>query len=1148
MKLIFIFNILFLSGIAKASGFIENVGQLKTTNSSEAKHVLFYTNYNGFRIFLNETGFSYEIIESQTTTNEFNNKQRQAAEIFFNRIDIIFEHSSFVGKVTKENMQEQLIFYSGDVRLATQSFQKITYHEVFPLVDMIFYANENQFKYDFVLKPGALLSDIKLNFCSAFHTTIEDGNISIKTPLGQITERIPLSYFSSNKDQVTINFVENQSFGNNNYFSFAATDVSFPISDTLIIDPMPNQWFGTFISGNINEFAQDVCLDEDENIYVVGHTNSINNIATSGAFQGSFTAVFDVFLVKYKSDGTKLWGTYVGGDNYDRAYGISFANGFLYICGSTYSTNFSTPGVYQTVPGNADDAFLAKFDLVGNRIWSTYFGGELHDFAASVVVNSLNEIYISGHTLSYTNIATLGAHQESFFGVSAAFLAKFSDQGQLTWSTYYGNSAFQEGYGIALDNNENILLTGFSNASSGIASPGAYQTSLAGEMDAFLVKFNPSGQRIWGTYFGGLANDFGYDVCVDSQNGIYLMGNTSSFSGIAFGTGYQFTAGSVDDGFVAKFTPTGALQWSTYIGGSEAEYLNAIQTYFDQGVIIVGKTQSDNAIATSGALSTERAGEYDAFLLKLSTSGELEWGTFYGGELSDEFLGLVIAPSNGYIHGVGLTSSENGIATPDANQTTSGGGFFNGFLTQFCAPFIPQLVHNILPLNCGQNNFLIEVDPNNVFDLYYWNNDSSNSILNLTDLSLGNYSVYLNTIDTNFCAYFSDTLNFEVAPEMLNQLNIFGAQSTYCQGDTAIWTANPNFETYLWSTGGNMITENTILGSVGNNYTTIFVQDTLGCVDLDTLFYQVNPAPFPQLQFIGSTNFCIGETVEILTDATYTTYLWSSGETTQTIELDQEAWVWLYATNEFGCDNLSDSLFISATALTPQIIMNATPPFCPNEPLTFATQTPFDSYFWNNATASSELVIAPFPGAQFVTVEVANLCGGSGVDTFYFDVLPATNLEIIYSVPEHLCVGSSVYFSIVGDFTDIQWQNESFGMNYNTQAEAFGAWQIFAEALDSNFCPVYDTVNLIIENCHVGIENNIYGIYSYPNPTNHYLHVSNSPENSYVKLYDAIGQLILNSWLIDNKIYVADFLPGVYILEIYSPHESLIYKQRIVKK
>jgi hypothetical protein len=765
------------------------------------------------------------------------------------------------------------------------------------------------------------------------------------------------------------------------------------------------------------------------------------------------------------------------------------------------------------------------------------------------VASSQNEIYITGHTLSYTNMTTAGAHQESFFGVSAAFLAKFTDQGQLLWSTYYGSAGFQEGYGIALDANENVVFSGFSNSSSGIASPGAYQTTLAGELDAFLVKFNPAGERIWGTYYGGTNDDHGFDVCIDDLDNIYMMGNTNSSTGISFGTGYQQAAGSIDDGFVAKFTAAGALQWGTYIGGNEAEYLSAIKMYFDQGVVVVGKTQSNNAIASNDALVDELVGQYDACMIKLSSTGEWEWGTYYGGALSDEFYGLAIAPSNGYLHAVGVTSSEAGIATAGADQTESTGGFFNGFLVQFCAPFIPVLMHNIYPVNCGESSFLIEVAPNDVFDTYLWSDGSTSSNLNLMDLSLGNYTVYLNTLDTNSCAYVSDTLNFEVAPDMLNQVTVTGAQEIYCQGDTVYLLANAGFESYAWTSGGNTIEENAVLDAVDMSFIAVLVEDELGCIDHDTVFFQVNPAPNIEFQLIGSTNFCVGETLEIVSQENYTSYLWNNGETTSSILLSEEAWVWLNATNEYGCSSLSDSFFVSASELFPKITTDALQPFCPNELILFYTENTFDTYLWNSVDNSSEYLVYPSQLEQYVSVEVTNLCGGYGVDTFYFNMLPEISFDILFNQPEEFCVGTSTAFSVLGEFTDIQWQNTVLGANYLTQAPEVGPWQIVVQALDTNLCAVFDTLNLVVENCYVGIHAQSNNFSLFPNPFSETIHILGLQEEHVLVLRDTQGRLVhrtsVNEQL--NQINLSQYASGVYFIEIYALTKELVFKYRVIK-
>lgn len=1107
---LFIF-IFMLVNQALAQGFVQNNGQLENENGASNNNILYYFNSGNFRVHLNKNGFSYELIKKQCS--DFNEDNIGEAPVLFdfNRVDIIFENQSFTGNIETENLLFVEKFYRGEKFIESQVYQKITYKEIYPKIDVVFYANPNGFKYDFVVHPGGDINNILLNFKSPFQTYLSEGAILVDMPLNRIQEFVPLSFFLNSNQKIQVDFAAIKHDGLDNFFQFNTACGKTQFAETLVIDPMPNLWFGTYISGNLDEYPQNVTVDEQGNIYVVGFTNSVNNIGTSGAFQGTFEAVFDAFLVKYDSEGVKIWGTYIGGNSVDRAYGITSQNGYLYICGNSFSSDFATPGVHQTVNINSDDGFLAKFDYNGSRIWCTYYGGELHDFAESVVIDNQNNIYITGHTRSFTNIATLDAHQESFFGVSAGFLAKFSDQGQLTWGTYYGSS-FQEAYGLTLDSDQNIIFAGFTTSSSGIASPGAYQTVLGGNMDAFLAKFNPAGQRLWGTYFGGPADDFGYDVCVDATNNIYLMGNTSSAENISFGSGYQLQPGSVDDGFVAKFTALGNVLWSTYVGGSEAEYLKAIEPFYEEGVIVVGKTQSNNGIATPYALVSSLQGEYDALLMKISASGELQWGTYYGGNLSEEFTGVAIRSSNTYIHAVGFTQSENGIATLGADQTQTFGGMFNGFLTQFCAPVVPNLVHNIVSVVCDNNTYTVGVSPN-AFSNYQWSTGSILPQIVLDDLLVGNfYEYYVNTIDTNNCAFHSDTLSFEVFSGF--SVEIDASALTVCAFEDVTFSVSNAYETYIWSTGGSSPVELFQFQTEGNVSVTVQVLDENGCVAEDEVFLTVLSTPeMPELIFSGSTNFCIGETLEVSTSQPYYAYLWSTGSIDPQIELNAETWLSLTVFNASGCSNFTDPILIGSSVLEPIIVMESDAPICFGDKLLFAVYDNFDMYSWSNGSTQESTSLAAQAGTNWIAIEVGSICDAVGFDTFYYFVPEPIDAVILVDLPTQICVNSELLFSLSGDWNNVLWQNSIVGFNYTSTPSDFGPWEVVVQAIDLSGCTSYDTLLLNVEDCHLGVYQDYNELLLYPNPFQNDVNISTDFHIKHLEIYDVAGKLVYSTFL-----------------------------------
>lgn len=168
-------------------------------------------------------------------------------------------------------------------------------------------------------------------------------------------------------------------------------------------------------------------------------------------------------------------------------------SGNIYLAGTTNSdTGIATPGAHQTNFGGINDVFLAKFSTNGQRIWATYFGGWGEDLlwgeGGGLSTDGNENVFMAGQTNSITGIATPGAFQTTITGISG-FLTKFDSSGVQLWGTYYSADVTTQFYGCSTDTYGNVYATGMTNSSTNIASPGAFQTTIGGQNDAFLVSF-----------------------------------------------------------------------------------------------------------------------------------------------------------------------------------------------------------------------------------------------------------------------------------------------------------------------------------------------------------------------------------------------------------------------------------------------------------------------------------------------------------------------------------------------------------------------------------------------------------------------------------------------------------------------------------
>ncbi|MBW7913878.1 MAG: SBBP repeat-containing protein, partial [Taibaiella sp.] len=169
--------------------------------------------------------------------------------------------------------------------------------------------------------------------------------------------------------------------------------------------------------------------------------------------------------------------------------------------------------------------------------WATYYGGSGEDNLQAVATDRCGNVYIGGSSSSTANIATSGAHQANYSGSSGnGFIAKLNMHGIRQWASYYAENTIIND--LACDGDNNVYATGMTRDTNNVATTGAHQAQHGGgpvghaKNDAFLVKFNTNGQRLWGTYYGGNNADGGAALAIDAKGYIYMGGQANSPSGI----------------------------------------------------------------------------------------------------------------------------------------------------------------------------------------------------------------------------------------------------------------------------------------------------------------------------------------------------------------------------------------------------------------------------------------------------------------------------------------------------------------------------------------------------------------------------------------------------------------------------------------
>jgi hypothetical protein len=582
-------------------------------------------------------------------------------------------------------------FLTGDAdawRLSVPLFGKVSYRNLYPGIDMVFGGGRRDLKSEFLVAPGADPSRISVRYLGAGKLRIEDdGSLWIPGDGEPFREQAPLVYQERDGRRLLVDsrfrLAANGAMG----FELGLYDHSLP----LVIDPVVS--YSTLLGGSGFDSATAIAVDSSGSAYVAGFTSSYD-LPTLSPSQSYNAGSNDAFVAKLNAAGNGLvYCTYIGGSGDDRAYGIAVdSSGNAYVTGTTTSLNFPVRYALQSRLQGSRNAFVVKLSAAGNMMpYSTYLGGSGADYGYGIAVDGSGNAYVVGDTTSL-NFPTTG-FQKGFHGVQDAFVAKVSADGShLVYSTYLGGSNTDHGAAIAVDAGGTAYITG-STYSIDFPTMVPLQPLLAGGEDAFIARLNASGTALlFSTYLGGSNGVVSYPetaqgIALDTQGNAYVVGVTSS-ADFPLLHAVQSSRGGWLDAFVTKVNSSGALMYSTYLGGSGLEVGNAIAVDLSGSAYVTGYTYSTD-LPVVGALQSTIGGDCDAFLAKLSPTGDsLAYLSYLGGNGSDTGAAVALDPT-GAVYAAGWTLSTN-FPLQNPYQTINAGNF-GAFVTKLTFAQLPGI-------------------------------------------------------------------------------------------------------------------------------------------------------------------------------------------------------------------------------------------------------------------------------------------------------------------------------------------------------------------------------------------------------------------------------------------------------------------------
>ncbi|MHA1673932.1 MAG: SBBP repeat-containing protein [Promethearchaeota archaeon] len=410
----------------------------------------------------------------------------------------------------------------------------------------------------------------------------------------------------------------------------------------------PSVLFSTYLGGARDErhknqwdlAVSNTCNDSQGNIIIVGRSTSFD-YAVENALQSEIVYGSDMVITKIAGDGqTLIFSTYLGGSDDDWATDVCVdSNDDILIVGSSSSDDFPVSNAFQATNhggGLANlDIVLVKISGATNEIiFSTYFGGTQDDWGYAIAVDSDDNFIITGSTYS-SNLPLQNAHQTLNLGGVSAYISKFSSDGQgLIFSTLYGGRDNDWGVDLVCDSNDNIILTG-GTMSSAFPTVEGIVNDFKGGIDGILLKIEPTGVVDFATMFGTSAIDRPYSVCVDRNDEIVVTGYTESHGWLAIYGAKNDMGNGAEDIFLAKFSNDGqSMPNLAFFGGSEDD--GAYKVISDgENFYIVGSSEPTDDFPLVRNMAEFNEND-ELILLMVNNTLHLEFSTPFGGS-SDEF-------------------------------------------------------------------------------------------------------------------------------------------------------------------------------------------------------------------------------------------------------------------------------------------------------------------------------------------------------------------------------------------------------------------------------------------------------------------------------------------------------------------------------
>lgn len=724
--------------------FIENRGQW----SSE---VLFLARINGLDAWITKNGITYDFhtlklnddsIEKTLPTRLSEQLLKRGYQRYGHivKVNLLGANEHPIPKVEQTSQTYYNYFVGNDPkrwRSYVSSYQSVIIENIYQGIDQRYYFDKGYIRYDYVVHPGAVLSQLRLEIEGAYSTWVSDkGELVFSTVFGNVKQQDIYAYQIIDGKKIEVEAKWQQRDDN----SFTLKLNKYRQDYDVIIDPLV---YSTFIGGSRIDEGADIAIDSDGNAYVVGITESSDYPTTTGVYINSLGGYIDACITKLNPDGSNIiFSTFLGGGNLDGGLSIAIDNNRnIFVTGFTKSANFpSTANAYQKSIASKDteDVFVAKLNSNGSSlIYSTFIGGTKPDIGKSIAIDSNGNAYVTGYPVSANFPTTLNAFDRTSGG---GFVIKLNRDGSdLVYSTFLRGAALDD---IAVDSKGYAYVTGAAFSKNFPTTPRAFNTTHNGYFMNFVTKLNQDASGlVYSTFLGGNNPDGHISIAVDSSNNAYICGTTTPVYYPTTEGAYDRNNEDASEIFVTKLNPEGSnLVYSTFIGGKENEFGWGLAIDKRGNAYVTGSILFLDTIdfpITECSYKRSYGGSFDAFVAVVNSTGsDLLYSTFIGGDGFSNEYGLGIATDSvGNVYLTGDAWSRGFPVSGNAFDTTYNGNY-DAFALKLnlCCPMNPSV--NAIRGNlviCKGDTVVLKANPDNPNFTYRWSNGGNKDTAIVTD-------------------------------------------------------------------------------------------------------------------------------------------------------------------------------------------------------------------------------------------------------------------------------------------------------------------------------------------------------------------------------------------------------------------------------